>query len=115
VPARVFSCPSAWAILAFWQVAVASLGEDAKDKKKPDADALAAQFKKLDTNGNGFLVKGEFFGDKTGEAKEAADKSFRRKDKDKDLQLTLAEFKAAEKKPNAKKKAKPKAKAVKKR
>lgn len=78
------------------------LSEDKKkDKAEPD---FAAQFKKLDDNGNGFLVQAEYVGNKTGEAKEEALKTFRRKDKDKDLQLTLAEFKAPVKKPQDKKK-----------
>lgn len=86
----------------------------AEDKKKDKSDdELAAQFKKLDTNGNGLLVIPEYIGNKTGEAKTAAEKLFRRKDKDKDLQLTLAEFKreVAEKKKDPKKKKAPKKKA----
>jgi len=100
----------------------ASLGrsEDGKDKNKDKekdkaAADLEAQFKKLDTGGNGTLYLAEYVGNKQGEEKTKAEKLFRRKDKDKDLQLTLAEFKREVQLPDNKKKkdakkAKPKAK-----
>ena len=66
----------------------------AEEKKKPDP---AEVFKKKDADSNGTLSYEEFAGKKTAEdpAKtEKAKKAFAFKDKDKDMKLTLEEFKA---------------------
>jgi Ca2+-binding EF-hand superfamily protein len=67
----------------------ASAEEPKKEKKKPD---LAANFKKLDKNGDEKLSKEELVGKKVDEAKAKAEKLFTTLDTDKDGSLTLTEF-----------------------
>ena len=69
-------------------------------KKKPDR---AAQFKKLDKDGDGKLTKEEFVGKREGDKAAAAEKVFGRLDKDGNGTVCATEFSARGKKAPKKK------------
>ncbi len=102
-----------WVCLLAFTASVVGTATAADEKPKKKAPDKAAQFGKLDTNGDKQLTLEEFKGKKKGKALENAEKAFGRLNTDKktveidgkEVQvLTLAEFSAAPKPKKGKKK-----------
>ena len=101
--------PSAWACWALVTLGmlvashgVAEAEGQAKPNKKPKD--RAAQFSRLDKDNNRELTASEFVTNKTGKKEDQAKTAFKRRDRNGDGKLSLAEFTAeGKKKPKVKK------------
>ncbi len=74
-------------------VSFATAADAAKKEKKAGAPTAEERFKKLDTNGDGFISLEEFKASPAGQkAGEKAEEMFKKKDKDGDGKLSPEEF-----------------------
>lgn len=83
------------ALMACVAVGLVVPAQAADEKPKPEPEEV---FKKRDKDSDGFVTWDEFKGKLEGEKLEAAKKQFEGKDANKDMKLSLEEFKAKVKK-----------------